>query len=298
MQDIICAICGIKQQKKLLYKSTVTKESLTPITFSARRLPDRVHYQLNICENCGLIFSSPVLTPKKIENLYKDSSCSYPKQIKYLTKTYYKLFDQIKKNLPTNPRILEIGCGDGFFLKALKDKGYKNIFGVEPSKRMALKRSVDLQKRIKVSIFKKKLFPEHFFHLICCFHTLDHVADPNQFLKETNLILQKKGIALFVIHDTGALSVKLFKERSPIFDVEHIYLFNQENISKIFIKNNFKVLKVASLTNEYPLWYWIGMAGIPLNVKKALQFFVKYSGLNRMDLSFKGGNLFIVAQKK
>src|SRR3972149_6180080 len=74
-----------------------------------------------------------------------------------------------------------------------------------------------IRKEIKINIFDRKLFNKNTFDIILCFHTLDHVVDPNLFLKDVNLLLKKKGKVLFVVHDTDALSAKLFGQKSPIF---------------------------------------------------------------------------------
>lgn len=298
MQDIICAICGINQQTRILYKPNFSKKSLNSKTFSARREPDRIHYQLNECKKCGLIFSSPIFSSSKIDKFYGQSYCSYPSQIDFLNKTYLELVNNRKQNISYNARVLEIGCGDGFFLNELRNNGYKKLYGVEPSKKMVLSMPMVLRKNVKISTFKKGLFKKNYFDLVTCFHTLDHVTDPNLVLLETYSILQEKGIAIFVLHNTDALSVKLFRERSPIFDIEHIYLFNQKNVSKIFKKNGFHILEVSNLRNTYPLAYWIQMAGIPQLLKTGSKKFAKMFGLSNVNVSLKGGNMFVIAQKK
>ena len=46
-------------------------------------------------------------------------------------KAIVKQLNMLKKHLPTNARILEIGCGDGIFLKQLQKMGY-DVQGIEP----------------------------------------------------------------------------------------------------------------------------------------------------------------------
>ncbi len=206
---------------------------------------------------------------------------------------------EIKDNLPKNPKVLEVGCGNGFFMKALIDLGLtKNVFGVEPSSKMVLQANQDLRKRIKVDIFKSNLFPKNSFDLICCFHTLDHMLDPNEFISGAHSLLKKNGYIVMVVHDTEGLSVKLFGERSAIFDIEHIYLFNKKNLSTIFQRNNFEIMKVFSLINSYPLNYWIKMSGFPPIIKKFANFIANILKINRVSFSIPAGNIGIIAKKK
>lgn len=297
MIDIICAICGKKQQTEVLYNPTLKEKKVSSYIYSARRFPDRLHYRILKCNKCGLIFSSPIFNPSQIAKLYKDSSCGYGEQIPFLAKTYLELFERIKCDLPENPKVLEVGCGNGFFLKELKRWGINNLHGVEPSRKMVSLAGNYLKRRIKVSIFKKGLFPENSFDIILCFHTLDHLTDPNEFIQESLSLLKKGGVVLVVVHDTEGLSVKLFKESSPIFDIEHIYLFNKKTLADIFNRQGLEVIKVFDVKNTYPLSYWLRMSGFPLFFKIIGQKILKMLMLSKIPLSLASGNIGIVAKR-
>jgi len=298
MVDIICALCAKKQQIKILYPATFKKKGISNKVYSARRLPDRIHYRILKCERCGLVFSSPIFPVKKLSKFYKESLCNYKDQIPYLIKTYFKIVKEIKKDLPKDPKVLEVGCGNGFFLKALVDLGFtKNVFGIEPSSRMVSEADSVVKSKIKVNIFKSNLFPKNNFDLILCFHTLDHIFDPNEFVNGAYSMLRKNGYVVVVVHDTQGLSVRLFGERSAIFDVEHIYLFNKKTLRKIFARNGFRVTKVFNLVNSYPLNYWMQMSGFPRIVKKYIEFAFKLLMIGKKEVSISAGNIALIAKK-
>lgn len=230
--------------------------------------------------------------------LYKESLCHYRDQIPYLIKTYFGVIEEIKNDLPNNPKVLEVGCGNGFFIKALMDLGLtKSVFGIEPSSRMVLEADHSLKNKIKVSIFKSNLYPKSSFDLICCFHTLDHMADPNEFIKGAFSMIKNGGYIIVVVHDTEGLSVKIFGESSAIFDIEHIYLFNKKTLSELFLRNNFNVIKVFNLVNNYPLNYWIAMSGFSYIIKKYAKFVVNALGIGKIGISIPAGNIGIIAKK-
>ena len=298
MIDIICALCGEKQQIKTLYPSTFNEKMISKSTYSARRFPDKIHYRIVKCQNCSLVFSSPVLPPGKISMLYKESVCNYKEQIPYLIKTYLNIIKKIKSDIAENPKVLEVGCGNGFFIKALLDCGLtKEVFGVEPSSKMVLHADEGVRSRIKVNFFKQNLFPKSTFDLILCFHVLDHMIDPNEFIRGAQALLKKNGYIIVVVHDTEGLSVKLFQEKSAIFDIEHIYLFNRKTLSKIFLRNKFKVVQIFNLINSYPLDYWIKMSGFPSFIKKSSKFITTIFGINKKSISIPAGNIGIIAKK-
>jgi SAM-dependent methyltransferase len=292
-----CLLCGNKENLTELYPSTYDASHLNKQIYSARRLPDKIHYRIVKCVNCGLIFSSPILPPGKISKLYQKSGCTYSSQVNHIAETYLKLFDRVKDFLPEKPEILEVGCGDGFFLKALYDRGVKNVHGVEPGVEMVKAAYREVRKNIKTDIFRKGQFSKNRFDLVCCFHTLDHLTDPELFVKESFNILKPGGIVLIVTHDTEGLSVKLFGERSPIFDIEHIYLFNKKTIASLFENNGFTTVSSADLVNTYPLSYWLRMGGINSDLKNFGQKILTVTGLGNINLSLAGGNLVYTGKK-
>jgi SAM-dependent methyltransferase len=298
MVDIICALCGQKQQIKELFPATFKREDLTQKTYSARRTPDKIHYRIVKCQRCSLVFSTPVFSQEELSTFYRESFCNYKDQIPYLIKTYFDLINKIKNNLPKSPKVLEVGCGDGFFLKALMDlKFTKNVFGVEPSLKMALEANQAMKNKIKIDVFRKNLFPKDSFDLILCFHTLDHMFDPKEFIDGAREMLKKNGYIIVVVHDTEGLSVKLFGERSAIFDVEHIYLFNKLTLKKIFEDSRYRVIEVSDLVNTYPLNYWTQMSGFPKIIKKYAKVVLDVLRIGEKEISIPAGNIALIAKK-
>jgi len=297
MINIHCVICGQKERLTKLYASSLGSNRISGSTFSARRTPDHIHYRFVKCLKCGLIFSNPIFEQDKISSFYFKSGFHYAPESKYLKKTYGQLLGKLLKNNKKKLRLLDIGCGNGFFLEEAINMGIGDVWGVEPGQASAKQAKKYLQKRIKVDILKSHLYKLKSFDIITCFHTLDHVVDPNNFLKISYSLLKKGGKIIFVVHDTRGLSVRLFGEKSPIFDIEHIYLFNTDTLSKIFKKNGYVVESVFNLKNKYPLSYWFRMTPIPSFVKRNLIKLLSYVKLENTPLSLSAGNIGIVARK-
>lgn len=297
MQKITCTICGNNKNTKLLYKENYDFTKLDKKTFSARRMPDGTHYRFVKCYKCGLVFSNPIIDALKIKKFYEDSDFNYQTESEYLRKIYFKYLTKFV-NVDKDMKILEIGCANGFFLDELYKKGYRNVYGVEPGMSSVNKASQNIKNRIRINVFKRKLFNDNTFDLILCFHTLDHVINPNLFLKDVNFLLKKRGKIFFVVHNTKSLSAKILGEKSPIFDIEHIFLFNENNIKKIFSKNNFGNIKVFNIVNQYHLSYWLKLFPLPGKFKRLLTKVLGVSRLGYFPISLPAGNIGIVAKKQ
>ncbi|MCM8787220.1 MAG: class I SAM-dependent methyltransferase, partial [Candidatus Omnitrophica bacterium] len=187
-----CAICG-KVNSKTLYEANFEPEKINEYIFSARRLPDEIHYQIVKCKKCGLVYSNPILPLNKIEKFYKKSKYTYGIYEKDLSLTYSKYLNKFVGLLPSKENFLEIGCGNGFFLLKAKKLGFKNVFGVEPGKKIVAKADPNIKKNIIVDIFKKGQFKKNYFDVICLFQVLDHLPFPNEVLTECYRILKPAG---------------------------------------------------------------------------------------------------------
>lgn len=297
MKKQLCAVCE-NDNYKVIYPANFNITKINSRTFSARRLPDKIHYRIVKCKKCGLLYSTPILALNKINKLYRQSFTSYGQHINNLKKTYAEYLKQLDKYQPKKIRLLEIGCGNGFFLEEAKKQGYKNVYGVEPGKKSVEKAHPQIKKNIAINIFRPGLFKKKSLDVICCFQTFDHVPDPNLFLKECFNVLKKGGILLFLNHNAEALSAKILGEKSPIIDIEHTYLFDKKTMSKILTKNKFKSLEIKTAFNIHSLSYWLRLFPLPRNFKSNLIKIVQKSFLRNINLTLPAGNMVIFAQKK
>jgi 2-polyprenyl-3-methyl-5-hydroxy-6-metoxy-1,4-benzoquinol methylase len=269
---VACPLCGSSSQSDfdVLYPARLTSRDLSVEVFSARRLPDKIHYQLVKCHHDGLVRSTPVMPPQKLAELYRRSVLTYNQEIPHLVTTYLRALQPALKQLPKAADILEIGCGDGFVLSALRKAGFKNLFGVEPSHHAIKQAPRWLQSRIEPHLFSAKLFPKQRFDFIFILQTLDHTPDPNAFLKDCAKVLKPGGLILSFHHNVESFSARLLGERHPIFDVEHTFLYSFKTTQAIFEKNGLPIEQIWSPTNTLSWRHLFFLLPIPKKLKEWL----------------------------
>ena len=291
-----CPLCQKWKQYTILYIKNFSLSDLNNKIFSARRLPDKLHYQIVKCKNDGLVRSNPIANHQTLEKLYKKSSFTYQQEIKNLTDTYIYHLKPILKKIKKMDNILEVGCGNGFVLNQLVKLGYKKTYGVEPSHDAIKKSNPKIRKNIKNTILKPSIFQKNMkFKFIFFFQTLDHIPNPNRFLKQCHKLLKRNGYILAFNHNINSFSSKLLKEKSPIIDIEHTFLYNKKTIKVLFEKNHFKTLKVYSPVNKISLKHFFWLLPLPLNLKNKILKSKKCT--MKQKLFLKLGNLCIIAQK-
>ena len=89
---------------------------------------------------------------------------------------------------------LEIGTGTGAFLSALRQLGFANMTGIEPSPAAIDAADRIVRPFIRGDIFVETDFVSESFDLICCFMTLEHVWDPRRLVEGCSRLLRKGGI--------------------------------------------------------------------------------------------------------
>ncbi len=290
----ICAICKTDTHDRQLYAANFDQQDLSPQVFSARRLPDRVHYRLVVCRNCGLIRSNPVLNETDLSGLYQASRFTYAQEAQQAAQTYADYFFRHVKGV--DGPVLEVGCGNGSFLQLLHTQGLHPIYGIEPSVE-AVEQAGPVKGLIHTGLFSSGIYSSQYFQAICAFQVFDHLTDPVRFLQECHDYLKPQGTLFLILHDIGAWTARLLGRRCPMVDIEHPFLYNKATIKTILEANGFAVREVFAVSNCYALRYWVQLAPLPAAVKTGVLQFLRCSALGRMMVRLNLGNIGVAATR-
>ena len=292
-----CAICRTEGNATQVYPSNVHEDAFNPVVFSARRLPDRLHYRMVRCNTCGLVRSDPVAAPETLEQLYAQSTFDYGAEVDSIRRTYGRHLRGLDALGARKGCLLEIGCGNGFFLEEALAQGYADVRGVEPSGDALERAHPSVRNRIVCDIMRPGLFEPEQFDVVCMFQVLDHIPNPGELLDECFRVLKPGGLLLCINHNVDALSARILGERSPIVDVEHTYLYSLATMRRMFEQYQFIVRSVTSVYNTYPLRYLVRLVPLPPTVKEKALSVLDRSGAGGVTLSVPLGNLSLVAAK-
>jgi SAM-dependent methyltransferase len=292
-----CAICGTEGNSSELYPANLDPAALNPASFSARRVPDRRHFRLVRCKQCGLVRSDPVADSTTLEKLYRQSSFTYGSELSHLKRTYGNYLDVAGKFSCQRDALLEIGCGNGFFLEEALAHGWRTVRGVEPSQAAADKANGNIRPCITCEMMRPGLFAPGGFDMVCMFQVFDHFPDPRAVLRACREVLRPEGLVLAINHNVEAMSARLLGERSPIFDIEHTFLWSPGTMSRIFRDAGFEILMAGSVFNRFSLAYLSHLSPLPATVKRTALACLEAIGLARLPLLLPLGNLFLVARK-
>ena len=292
-----CAICATADGSDELYPAQLNPEAFTPSVFSARRLPDRTHYRMVRCRTCGLVRSDPVLDAEALAGLYRESSFDYGDELEGIRATYGAALDRLASAALGRSGLLDVGCGSGFVLELARGRGWQTVRGVEPSTDAIAKADPAVRSAIVQDVLQEGLFPAESFDAVTLFQVLDHIPEPVAFLRECVRILRPGGAILALNHNVTAWSARVLRERSPIIDVEHTYLYSPETMRRVFGQVGFDVVTVGPVRNTYSTAYLLHLTPLPRALKQSLIPRLRQTRLGRSQLTVPLGNLCLIARR-
>lgn len=292
----VCAVCGTLDNADELYPGTFESASFNERVFSARRLPDAIHYRIVRCRGCGLVRSDPAADQSSLANLYERSSFDYAAEVPNLRRTYARYLARARSHA-RGRSFLEIGCGSGFMLEEALAQGYKDVRGVEPGRQAIAAAAPSVRDLIVPGIMEAETFPPGKFDTICMFQVFDHLPDPGGVLDAAFKVLESGGVLLCFNHNVRSLSARLLGERSPIIDIEHCYLYSPTTIKLLLEKHGFNTVEVGSASNTLSVRHVLHLLPAPNALKKGSMTFADHSGVGRLRVRLPLGNLYAIGLK-
>ncbi len=274
------------------------------------------------CLKCGHVQMNNFPGKENIDLIYPSNYYSYSMTEKLnpfilLGKEYLdtKKIKFILKEVDIKlPNYLDIGCGDGRYLKAVnricrisKDK----IYGVELKKDVLEKLKLDGYKTLECNIEDLKGIKKESIGLITMFHVIEHVKDPKSIIKMLNNLLISGGFLVIETPNIESLDAKIFKETfwGGYHFPRHWHLFCPKSLSFLAESTNFKIRKISYLTG-HSFWLYsfhhyfkyhlrlpfIAKLFDPLKSKIFLILVTIFDTL-RSSLGFKTSSMLFILQK-
>jgi len=196
------------------------------------------------CKNCGLVFCEKIPTKQELDDYYKvyayDSNYYSP-----ITKQrYIELLESFEKYRKTN-KILDVGCGNGFFLETAKEKGWE-VYGTEYSAKAV---EVLNKKNIKTfyGVLNTKHFEKEMFDVITSFEVIEHINNPLEELEKFTFLLRKNGVLYITTPNFNSISRYLLKEKWNIIKYpEHLTYYNAKTLDNLLKLNGFKKIYIKT----------------------------------------------------
>lgn len=265
LEPVPCAVCGA---------------SGAPIVGSGEDFEYRTsddEFRARRCDTCGLVYLDPRPAASELDRIYGPDYHAFA-----FTAEAYGLVHRVRRRLearrllcaceglPANARILDVGCGDGFHLKLLKDHGRKSwtLEGADTDERaVTAARAAGL--RVHCGKVEQLELPANSYHLVLMVMTVEHLADPVSVMQAVRRLLVPGGRVVIVTDNVGSPDFALFGGRhwGGYHFPRHWNLFNASTLAKLASVSGFTAERIATSFSPvnwvYSIRNWLDDWGAP-----------------------------------
>jgi len=154
-------------------------------------------------------------------------------------------YDKLRRYLPPRSKILDIGCGDGSFLKMAKKQFICS--GIDISEYFAALAKEDDAIKVITGNFLLTDFGGQKYDGITLISLLEHLDDPARALKKCFDLMNDGGILLAKTVNYGCLNRIVKKGNWTGFrPPDHVVYFNPSNIKSLLKKAGFTKIKISA----------------------------------------------------
>lgn len=163
------------------------------------------YLKLYKCRTCGFVAQYPGPGKDTVVRDYQDlydldflkrgQAFRYPKKERGLQDIANRI---LKTSSTKNPKILDIGCGDGQFLSICSQRGF-DCHGVEDSKALSTYASDKTGAKVVQGQYNAAMFPQSNFDVITLIQVLEHIPTPAEVLDAAHYHLRPNGIIVIEI---------------------------------------------------------------------------------------------------
>jgi SAM-dependent methyltransferase len=141
-----------------------------------------------------------------------------------------------------NTRVLDVGCGDGAFLRRLVAAGWRgSLHGLEPARAAAARaraRGVDVEQATIEDFASREPF-----ELVVLRHVVEHLRDPRSVLERVRTLLDPGGLVYCATPDERALSARVFGRYWHGYDPpRHLWVFRPAAVRRLLLDAGFELV--------------------------------------------------------
>jgi SAM-dependent methyltransferase len=224
------------------------------------------------CSACKLMVLDPLPTEEELARVYNDGYFDNTALTEGDVSRVYGYVDYIAERIhkqrgyadicrrlqrfvvpgtSRRPKLLDYGCGLGFFLDSAFEAGFE-VYGLEFN-RYAIEY---MRKRYAYPVsHSADPAPRETYDVLTMFDVIEHLREPFATLEEVRGLLSDNGVIVISTMDSTSLTSRLMGRRLEDFRriSEHLFFFSRSNLTAILRRHGFDVLETRSLGHSFEI---------------------------------------------
>jgi SAM-dependent methyltransferase len=221
-------------------------------------------FSLERCEECGLAFTAPRLSLESMSEYYPKSY--YGSGNLRFNRLFEALVGWFRRRRAARLHelrgeragaVLDIGCGRGHFLNALRQRGW-TCTGTELSDTAALHARETLGLNVRVGPFQAGMFPDATFDVVYLWHVLEHIPTTFDALMEVQRLLRTGGMLVVAVPNLASWQARLCRYSWFHLDLPRHYIHcSTDWLLRSLSRLGFEIVEVNHFSMEQNVYGWI-----------------------------------------
>lgn len=203
-------------------------------------------FQIAECAGCGVMRTLPAMSEEELSEFYPDEYWGGVPTEKWIRSSQSDKTAFIRACRLSGGRILDVGCGAGFFLRALRGKEWER-HGIEVGEKAARAAAGLLaSKNIVRATLIDAAFESETFDVVTFWSSLEHTNEPRKSLVEARRILKPGGTLVVQVPNAAGYQARQFKGDWFALDApRHRYHFTPTSLNRILDEAGFATYRTT-----------------------------------------------------
>jgi SAM-dependent methyltransferase len=234
-----CSICN-SLKTKLLFKQHFSIISINGLLDG---------YDVVVCDNCGFCYADKIPLQPAFDTYYREMSKyeyqDHGNQVSKYDEARFKSTESYLRRFLHNREIciLEIGCSTGRLLSIVKDNGFNNVLGIDPSPACAQAAQRLYGIRVQTGTLFESNVKAASVDVLIMVGVMEHIRELNLALQMIRVMLTEDGLLCIEVPDASCYDKG---EDAPFqeFSLEHINFFGPVSLVNLLIANGFTLISL------------------------------------------------------
>jgi SAM-dependent methyltransferase len=236
----LCGLCGSKSAREL---------------YTARdRLGNSdAQYSIARCSGCGVLRTLPEMSEAELGAFYPDGYWGGPEPSQgWIASSQSEKTQFLSRCRVSGGSILDVGCGSGFFLRALDPRKWGR-FGVETSADASRAAEAALGPgHVFAGTLIESSWEDSQFDVVTFWSALEHMNKPRANLIETRRIIRRGGTLIVQVPNAASYQSQVFEGHWFALDApRHRYHFTLPVLKRLLSETGFEVYRISYFSKAH-----------------------------------------------
>jgi len=212
------------------------------------------------CVSCGFLYLSPRPDQSEIDRYYPSDYMPFRRPLQQESSAVHR-YDRgigLRRRCRMIQRwkqtgsLLDVGCGTGDFLVAMRSVPGWSVRGLEPSSGAAEQARALSGLEVDQVFLDQAEYPAGSFDVVTLFDVFEHLPDPREALRRINNWLRPDGVVVLGLPNRRSVEASFFGEYWAGLDVpRHFSIFSPGDVRRLLRETGYAAPEIFNLTGGY-----------------------------------------------